>query len=171
MMRPIKHYAPKGPRLFLDFSATAPGVGLSYERKLLIRRAIAETLFYERILYATEVSVTLCDDAYIRELNREHRGKDTATDVLSFPLYEAEELPAEGDAEGETVPLGDIVISVERAALQAAELSHSTDREISFLCIHSTLHLLGYDHELGEEEEADMCRRQREIIAKLGLEE
>ena len=170
-MRCIKHYAPRGPRLFLDFSVASEGVALSYERKLLIRRAIAETLFYERILFATEVSVTLCDDAYIKELNREYRDKDTATDVLSFPMYEEGELPKGSDAEGETVTLGDIVISVERAAQQAAELSHSTDREIAFLCIHSTLHLLGYDHELGDAEDEDMCRRQREIVAKLGLEE
>lgn len=170
-MKCKKHYAPRGPRLFIDFSTTRDGIPLSYERKLLIRRAIAETLFYERILFATEVSVTLCDDAYIKDLNRQYREKDTATDVLSFPLYEGGELPKDGDADGETVPLGDIVISVERAAQQAAELSHSTDREIAFLCIHSTLHLLGYDHELGDEEDADMCRRQREIIAKLGLEE
>ena len=104
-------------------------------------------------------------------LNREYREKDAATDVLSFPMYEADELPKGGDADGETVTLGDIVLSVERAAEQAAELGHSTEREIAFLCIHSTLHLLGYDHERGEEEDEDMCRRQREILLKMGLGE
>ena len=167
----IRHYTPCGPRLFIDFSAEGKGGPLSYRRKLLIRDAIEETLFHERIFFDSEVSVTLCDNAHIRMLNREYREKDAATDVLSFPMYEADELPKGGDADGETVTLGDIVLSVERAAEQAAELGHSTEREIAFLCIHSTLHRLGYDHERGEEEDEDMCRRQREILLKMGLGE
>ena len=164
-----KHISPKGPRLYLDFAALGEGVRFPYRRKMLIRRAIAEALFYERVYFDTEVSVTLCDNAHIHSLNKQFRDKDAPTDVLSFPMYDAAELPTEEEAEGETVLLGDIVISLERAAEQAAELGHSTERELAFLAIHSTLHLLGYDHERGEEEDEDMCRRQREIIAKLGL--
>ena len=67
------------------------------------------------------------------------------------------------------VSLGDIVISLEKAADQAEEFGHSLDREVAFLCVHSMLHLLGYDHELGEDEDADMRRRQRAIMDMLGL--
>ncbi len=163
------HISPKGPRLYLDFAKEGEGVSFPYRRKMLIRRAIAEALFYERVFFDCEVSVTLCDNAHIRALNKQYRDKDAATDVLSFPMYDAAELPQDGEIDGETVLLGDIVISIERAAEQAAELGHSTEREIAFLAIHSTLHLLGYDHERSKEDDEDMCRRQREIIAKLAL--
>ena len=168
-MKKTFHVSPKGPRLYLDFSVEGEGTSLSYERKMLIRSAIAETLFYERVFFDTEVSVTLCDNEYIKTLNKKFRDKNAATDVLSFPMYDEGELPKGSDAEGATVILGDIVISVERAAAQAKELGHSLEREIAFLSIHSTLHLLGYDHERGKAEDEDMCRRQREIVAKLGL--
>lgn len=163
------HISPKGPRLYLDFATAGEGIKFPYRRKMLLRRAIAEALFYERVFFDTEVSLTLCDNSHIRALNREYRDKDAATDVLSFPMYDALELPKDGEADGETVLLGDIVISLERASEQANELGHSLERELAFLAIHSTLHLLGYDHEKGEDEDEDMCRRQREIIAKLGL--
>lgn len=169
-MRKSMHKAPIGPRLYLDFSVVGEGITLDYGGKMLIRRAIAEALFYERVLFDTEVSVTVCDDAYIQKLNSEYRGKDAKTDVLSFPLYDAGELPKGSDAGGATVALGDIVLSLPRAALQAEELGHSTAREIAFLCIHSTLHLLGYDHEVGKAEEEDMCRRQREIVSHLSFD-
>lgn len=169
-MKALHHYPPTGPRLYIDFAEEGEGKKLSYNRKMLIRAAIAETLFYERIYFDTEISVTLCGDEHIKALNKQYRDKDKATDVLSFPMYDLGELPHGGDADGATVLLGDIVVSVERAAKQAAELGHSVDREIAFLCIHSTLHLLGYDHERSKKEDEDMCLRQREIIAKLDFE-
>lgn len=169
MKSTMKHYPPKGPRLYIDFAVTGEVAGLDYRRKMLIRSAIAETLFYERIYFSTEVSVTLCDNTYIKSLNHKFREKNAPTDVLSFPMYDEGELPKGTDADGTTVILGDIVLSLERAEAQAAELGHSTEREIAFLCIHSTLHLLGYDHERSKAEDEDMCRRQREIVAKLGL--
>ena len=144
---------------------------VTYSMKMLIRSAIAETLFYERIYFSTEVSVTLCDNTYIKSLNHKFREKNAPTDVLSFPMYDEGELPKGTDADGTTVILGDIVLSLERAEAQAAELGHSTEREIAFLCIHSTLHLLGYDHELSPEEEEKQCARQREIIEEMALEE
>ena len=165
----MKHYPPAGPRLYIDFAVTEDVTPLSYRQKMLIRAAIAEALFYERVYFNTEVSVTVCDNAYIKTLNQQYREKNTPTDVLSFPMYDEGELPKGTDADGATVILGDIVISLERAAAQAAELGHSTNREIAFLCIHSTLHLLGYDHERSKAEDEDMCRRQREIVEKLGL--
>ena len=107
------------------------------------------------------------DDAHIKKLNQQYRDKTKATDVLSFPMYDLGELPHGSTADGATVLLGDIVVSVERAATQAAELGHSTDREIAFLCIHSTLHLLGFDHERSPEEDELQCSLQRKIVATM----
>ena len=163
------HVAPQGPRLYLGFATEGEGITLSYDRKMLIRSAIAEALFYERVFFNAEISVTVCDDEYIKSLNKKYRDKNKATDVLSFPMYDEGELPKGSDADGATVVLGDIVLSLPHAVAQARELGHSLEREIAFLCIHSTLHLLGYDHERGKAEDEDMCRRQREIVAKLGL--
>ena len=114
-----------------------------------------------------ELSVTLTDDETIRALNREYRGIDRPTDVLSFPMYSF----AEGDAppdEGDFT-LGDVVISVERAEAQAKEYGHSTRREIAFLTVHSILHLLGWDHETGEADERAMFAKQDEIMDALGI--
>ena len=104
-----------------------------------------------------------------RALNREFRGLDKPTDVLSFPLVEYEESDAPAYDEDATM-LGDIVVSLEKADEQAEEFGHSFEREVAFLTAHSMLHLLGYDHERGEDEDADMRRRQREIMKMLGLE-
>ena len=130
----------------------------------LIKKAISAALAHEGVKTKCYVSVQLCDPAYIKELNATYRQKDSETDVLSFPLYEREELPQKGEAE-----LGDIVISCARAKAQAQELGHSYHREVAFLAIHSTLHLLGYDHEISEEDDKDMCRRQRDIVSFLSI--
>lgn len=114
-----------------------------------------------------EVSLLLCDDIYIRELNREYRSKDLATDVLSFALEEGEE-PAVIGGPKETL-LGDIVISVETATRQAKEYGHSLEREVAFLAIHGLLHLLGYDHELGKVEEDAMRLEEEKILVAAGL--
>ena len=135
-----------------------------------IRRAIFNTLVYEGVEGKFEVSVTFVDNEEIRTLNREHRRKDAPTDVLSFPMFDfaAGEVPVY--PKNEYLPLGDVVLSLERARVQAAEIGHSTMREVVFLCIHSTLHLLGYDHELSPDDDEDMQRRPREIMKILGLE-
>ena len=135
-----------------------------------IRRAIFNTLVYEGVEGKFEVSVTFVDNEEIRTLNREHRSKDAPTDVLSFPMFDfaAGEVPVY--PKNGSLPLGDVVLSLERARVQAAEIGHSTMREVVFLCIHSTLHLLGYDHELSPDDDEDMQRRQREIMKILGLE-
>ena len=114
---------------------------------------------------AAAVSVTLTNNAGIREKNREFRNIDSATDVLSFPMYEAGEWESEGDFG--PIPLGDIVLSLERCAQQAEELGNSFLREAAFLAIHSTLLLLGYDHERSKEYEEEQCARQRAIIEKI----
>jgi len=139
------------------------GIGL----RGLIRRAVLATLAYEGFTYDSEVSVTFTDNEGIRELNREHREKDRATDVLSFPMYDMKN----GDMPEEGYPceLGDIVLSLERAGEQAEEFGHSFKREVAFLTVHSTLHLLGYDHELSDEDDADMRRRQKAVMEILKI--
>ena len=112
---------------------------VSYKLKILIRRAVEATLDYEQYGNDCEVSVTFTDNEGIRELNREYRNIDRATDVLSFPQVNYDD--GEELSEGEM--LGDIVLSLERAREQAEEFGHSFERECAFLCAHSTLHLLG----------------------------
>lgn len=140
---------------------------VGFSLRLLLTKAIQTALEYENFAQPCEISLTFTDNEGIRELNREHRGKDTATDVLSFPLYDfaAGETPLPGIR----TELGDIVLSLERAREQALEFGHSFSREAAFLCVHSVLHLLGYDHERSPEEDEDMCRRQKEIMTRLGL--
>ncbi len=148
-------------KVLIRYARTADFEELDYYFKTVIRRAVVATLEHEKFKFDAEVSVTLCDNAYIKRLNKEYRGKDTHTDVLSFPLYE------DGNFElGECIGgamLGDIVISVERAREQAKELGNSFLREIAFLTVHSMLHLLGYDHERSADDDELQCRIQREI--------
>lgn len=134
----------------------------------LIEEAIRRTLRHERFRKNAELSVSFVDNEAIHELNLRFRGKDRATDVLSFPLWDADEGFQEDPAIG-AVALGDIVISAERAREQAEEYGHSFAREVCFLAVHSTLHLLGYDHELGEEDEKYMNETQEEILSGMGL--
>jgi len=133
----------------------------------LIRYSVEGALEYLEFPNPNQVSVTLVDNVRIHELNREYRNVDRPTDVLSFPMYSfvGEDMPSEG----EMTLLGDIVISVERAEKQAKEYGHSLRREISFLTVHSVLHLLGYDHELSEEDEREMFSIQDKIMEKLGI--
>ncbi|MFC4711955.1 rRNA maturation RNase YbeY [Planococcus dechangensis] len=115
-----------------------------------------------------EVSVTFTDNESIRVINRDYRGKDQPTDVISFSMEE------EGEEEiaivGATGPrlLGDIIISVERTKSQAEEYGHSFERELGFLAVHGFLHLLGYDH-MNEQDEKAMFAKQEEILASLGV--
>lgn len=113
-----------------------------------------------------EVSITLTDNAYIHELNREYRGIDRPTDVLSFALNESEEPEVKGGVNLNI--LGDLVISVERAEEQAAEYGHSVKREMAFLTVHGMLHLLGYDH-MEEADRLEMEDEQRFVMEKLGI--
>ncbi|MBB6285017.1 rRNA maturation RNase YbeY [Geobacillus subterraneus] len=133
-----------------------------------IERLIREAAAVENVPEGAEVSVSFVDNERIRAMNRDYRGKDAPTDVLSFALEEEGE--GEIDIIGADVPpvLGDIVISVPKAKEQAAEYGHSFMRELGFLAVHGFLHLLGYDHET-EEEERVMFAKQEEILARFGL--
>ena len=148
--------------LFISFRKSNVNIEVDLYLKTVIRRAVAATLVRESFPYDVEVSVTLSDNDYIHKLNRESRNVDRHTDVLSFPMYEADELVPELLSDG--VMLGDIVLSLEKAKEQAEELGHGFLREVAFLVVHSTLHLLGYDHERSAEDDELQCRLQREII-------
>jgi probable rRNA maturation factor len=154
--------------LYINFLSTEKFPEIDYFLKLKIREGILGALREENFPYPAEVSVTLCDAEYIHGLNKSFRGVDRPTDVLSFPMYEKEEFTYEECAMGAC--LGDIVISVPKAKSQAEELGNSLVKEITFLAIHSTLHLLGYDHERSTEEDELQCRLQREIIEKINFE-
>ncbi|MBR5126286.1 MAG: rRNA maturation RNase YbeY [Oscillospiraceae bacterium] len=136
----------------------------------IIRKCVQETLIAERISVKCEINIMITDDAGIHIINRESRGIDKPTDVLSFPMFQMEpgnpptdwveyQDPATG-----LVPLGDMCISLERAVAQAQEFGHSTRREVGYLTIHSMLHLLGYDH-LDEGEMKRQMRGREEAIA------
>ncbi|MBR4874530.1 MAG: rRNA maturation RNase YbeY [Clostridia bacterium] len=139
----------------------------------ILKSCMEKALEYEGFTYDTEISLTFTDNVGIRQVNNEVRGIDKATDVLSFPMLEPDEngkleVFDEDLADG-AVLLGDILISAQKAISQAEEFGHSFKREICFLTVHSMLHLLGYDHELGEKEEAEMFLKQEEILSLLGI--
>ena len=122
-----------------------------------------------------QVTVTITDDEGIRKYNNEFRKIDKATDVLSFPLNDfyrsvpGEDMTELMDPITCEVPLGDMIISVERAREQAKEYGHGMARECAYLTVHSMLHLLGYDHVDEGEEKAAMREKEEEILAVLGL--
>lgn len=140
----------------------------------LLRRTVKAALAAEQVECDCEINILLTDDAGIREVNRDMRDIDRATDVLSFPMFDLVpgEHPDEFDADPDTglVPLGDMCISVERAHAQAEEYGHSFQREICYLCVHSVLHLLGYDHLDEGEMKRQMRGREEEIMSTLKLE-
>jgi probable rRNA maturation factor len=150
------------------FTNSQESFEITYKLKMLVRHAVLASLEYEGFGADTELSVTFTDNEGIRAINAEYRGIDAPTDVLSFPLtdYEGVDFPVADEPESS---LGDIVISLERASEQAEEFGHSFDREVAFLTVHSMLHLLGYDHVNSDEEDAEMRRRQREILESMGL--
>ena len=154
-------------RLTVDWSNDQTKKKAGFFLKRLVKRAIRATLECEDFSYDPMVSVTFTDNEGIRGKNREFRGIDAPTDVLSFPIYDFRH--GEGPLPGEVCELGDIVISLERAAEQAEDFGHSYEREVAFLTVHSVLHLLGYDH-MEPEEELGMRERQRIVMRKLGLE-
>ncbi|MCW6702374.1 rRNA maturation RNase YbeY [Anaerococcus sp. NML200537] len=127
-------------------------------------KTIEEVLRVEDFTSDVEVSLTLVDKDEIHTLNRDYRGVDRPTDVLSFPMDD-EIFPGEEDVD---LILGDIVICLDIAKAQAEEYGHSLERELSYLICHSTLHLLGYDH-MEEDEKAIMRGKEKEIMKNLGV--
>ena len=167
-MKIIKLKITRRPRVKIYWADEQDKYSAGRKMKALIEKAIRGTLECEKFERDVVVSVTFTDNEGIREKNREFRDIDRATDVLSLPMYDM----ANGDLpeEGMDCELGDIVLSLERAAEQAEEFGHSYERECAFLTVHSMLHLLGYDHVNSEEEDEEMRAHQRVIMTHIGLE-
>ncbi|KXZ39685.1 probable rRNA maturation factor [Alkalithermobacter thermoalcaliphilus JW-YL-7 = DSM 7308] len=129
----------------------------------MIKKVIAESLKHEGFSEDIEVSVSFVDNDEIHILNKQYRGVDRPTDVLSFPLL---------DRESTVIPnesmLGDIVISLEKALSQSKEYNHSFDREVAFLVCHSMFHLMGYDHDT-EENTKIMRQKEEQVLSKLNI--
>ena len=158
---------------YIPITADVPGAA-NDANCALIRRTIRTALAAEGLTAPCEVDVLLTDDDGIHEINRELRQVDRPTDVLSFPEFELTpgQLPGPEDADPGTglIPLGDMVLSMERVAAQAREYGHSKRRELSYLVTHSVLHLLGYDHLDEGPMKAQMRGREEAIMSLLGLE-
>lgn len=139
----------------------------------IIKKCIRQTLRLEGVPVPCEINVLVTNDTQIRMINKASREIDSATDVLSFPMFPfvAGQLPQDWsayiDPETDMCPLGDMAISLERAIAQADEFGHSVRREVGYLTIHSMLHLLGYDHLDEGEEKAQMRRREEAIAATI----
>ncbi|MBR5134988.1 MAG: rRNA maturation RNase YbeY [Clostridia bacterium] len=135
--------------------------------RMLMRRCCTAVLDNEHFGEPAQVDISIVDNEMIREINREHRNIDSATDVLSFPLGENgiyDRHPETG-----AYMLGDIVISIERAEQQAAQYDHSFQREVGYLVVHSMLHLLGYDHVDGGLQAVRMREHEESVMQKIGL--
>ena len=162
-----RHYIP----------STADVDGAATERNCaLIRKVIRTALEMEGVTLRCEVNVLLTNDEGIHAINKEMRDVDAPTDVLSFPEFEfvPGEPPTEEDEEccdpaTGMLPLGDMVLSMERVKAQAEEFGHSTRREIAYLVAHSVLHLLGYDHLDEGPMKAQMRAREEAIMEELGI--
>lgn len=140
-----------------------------------LRQVIAAALVQEAVQLDCEVNVLITDNAGIQEINLSERGIDAPTDVLSFPMFDlAPGTPPQGgtylDPGTGLMPLGDMVLSLERAQEQALEYGHSLLREISYLTVHSVLHLLGYDHLDEGEMKRQMRGREEQILNLLKLD-
>lgn len=127
---------------------------------------LEKAMLSEETPEGAELSITIVDDEAIQSLNREYRGKDKPTDVLSFALNEEEDEIFGADVSN---ILGDVIISLPRARNQAEEYGHSLKRELCFLAVHGFLHLSGYVHET-ESEEKIMFNKQKEILEAYGIQ-
>ncbi|MBP6178613.1 MAG: rRNA maturation RNase YbeY [Anaerolineales bacterium] len=134
---------------------------MEFSDTYLLERAARFTLEVESSLSDVDMTIVLTDDAQLHELNREFLGVDAPTDVLSFPSSET-------DPETGVPYLGDILVSIPRATLQAQAAGHPLEAEVQLLVVHGTLHLLGHDHAEAEEKAA-MWQAQAEVLSRLGL--
>ena len=154
----------------LRFSAAVPG---ARRHKRLLRRVITAALAAEGVDVPCESNLLMTDDAGIHEINLAQRDVDRPTDVLSFPMFDLQpgDKPTADWADPDTVlvPLGDMVISLERCAEQATEFGHPLKRELAYLCVHSVLHLLGYDHMDEGPMKTQMRGREEAILETLGI--
>lgn len=154
--------------MHIDFQDNTNSVHADYVDTL--QRLLIYTARLESVPKEAEMSVNFVNNKEIQEINRNYRGKNEPTDVISFALQDTRD----GEVIGENLEfmplaLGDIVISVEQAKKQASVLGHSIERELSFLTVHGFLHLLGYDHQ-DKDSEKYMFRKQNDILGVFGIE-
>ncbi len=134
-----------------------------------IESVIKECENEEEVFFDNEISITFTDNENIRQINNDYRQKDVETDVLSFPIYEKYELDEEKNIESDFIrPLGDIVISMEKADEQSKDFGHSFEREVCYLVCHSMFHLMGYDH-IQEDEKKIMREKEEKVMDKLNI--
>ena len=139
----------------------------------LIRVVVDTVLREESVVKKIDVYITLTNNDNIQKINAEHRNIDRPTDVLSFPMFEREEITNlkiedEDNEEHEEMMLGDIIVSVEKVREQAEEYGHSFKRELAYLITHGMLHLLGYDHMI-DEEKVIMREHEEKVLEKLNI--
>lgn len=135
------------------------------ELESIIGKAVELTLHLEDFQVPSEISVLIVDNNYIRRLNREYRGVDSPTDVLSFPMINISRgvfTPTKGDFDNNSnlLILGDIVISLEKTRQQAEKCKHSLKRELAFLVVHGLYHLLGFNHDYNHEYREVICKQE-----------
>ena len=155
--------------IYIDWELSGPN-----PYRPLLTRVITAALAAEGVQVPCGVDVLLTTDEGIREINREQRAIDAATDVLSFPMFDltAGQPPVDErllDPATHRLPLGDMVISLERATAQAEEYGHSIQRELGYLAVHSVLHLLGYDHMDEGQQKRQMRAREEAIMNEMGV--
>lgn len=157
---------------YIPITADVPGAS-NEQNCALIRKAVKAVLAAEGIDSPCEVDVLLTDDQGIHAVNKQMRGVDAPTDVLSFPALELQAGQAPdasyADPGSGLIPLGDMVISMQRVSAQAREFNHSKRRELCYLAVHSALHLLGYDHLDEGPMKARMRAREEAVLGGLGI--
>ena len=147
------------------------GIDEKEEYKNVIEKVLSQCFKEEKLEDSKLcVTVTLTTPKTIQEINKQYRNIDRATDVLSFPMFEKDELDKkiqENDFENEDI-LGDIVVSVEKVNEQAIEYGHSFERELSYMIVHGFYHLMGYDH-IEEDDKKIMRKKEENILGKLSI--
>ncbi len=149
------------------FANQQQAVPIPPQLEALLLAGLESCASQHQVAAGAEVDVTLVAEEEIQRLNRDYRGVDRPTDVLSFALEEGEEEPALAQELPQQL-LGDIVISAPAAARQAQDYGHSLERELVYLAIHGLLHILGYNHET-EEEKALMRQQEEAALAAIRL--
>ena len=147
------------------------GVKLEKSNEKLISKVVNTVLEMENICHDVDVYITLMDNDEIHKINKEYRDVDRPTDVLSFPMFERDEIVNLKEQKKNDIEeiLGDILISVPKVKEQAEEYGHSFEREVSYLVTHGMLHLLGYDH-MEEDEKKIMREHEEAVLQKLGID-
>ena len=150
-------------------SITFKEINETDEYNELVDKVVTKCFEEEKLLDSKlYLSITFTNPEEIRKLNKEFRNIDKSTDVLSFPMFEKEELKKLDNSRQYPEPLGDIVISIEQVEIQAEEYGHSFERELAYMIVHGFYHLMGYDH-IEENDKKEMRAKEENILNKLKI--